>query len=520
MSAESNSVATILFFVFVAVTLGITYFAATKTRSIRSFYAAGGRITAWQNGWALAGDFLSAAALLGIAGIVASDGFDGLVYSVGYMVGWPILLLLIAEPLRSVGRYTVGDVLAFRLQRSGLRPVAALGTLAVVICYLIAQMVATGSLVRLLFGMNYSFAVVLVGAAMLVYVMFGGMYATTWVQIVKAAMLMAGGAMLTCLVLGKFGWNPLTLFSAAAGRFGEKVLQPSGKLFPGGWDAISLGLGLMFGVAGMPHILMRIHTVPDVREARLSVVYAMGIIGAFHLMVFVIGFGAMLIVAPEAIRSAGSNIAAPLLALAVGGEAFFGFICAVAFATMLAVVAGLTISGVAALSHDMWSHMIRRGQASESEQLLVARCATVLVVALAVGLGIVFEGQNVAFLVGLAFAIACSANFPVLVLALGWRHLSTPGAMAGILVGTFVSLIMIVLSPTIQVDVLGHALADIGQQWWFVPIRNPAIVSMPLSFLAAVAVSLAKPDSDAEVNFIGMRRRITLGMAAGHGENT
>lgn len=513
MQAGSNPLAIVFFFAFMALTLGITYWAARRTKTTAHFFAAGGEITAWQNGWALAGDFLSAAALLGIAGIITSNGFDGLIYSIGWLVGWPIILFLIVEPLRNVGKFTFADVVAYRLSQRSVRSAAAIGTLAIILFYLIAQMVATGSLIKLLFGLPYSGSIVLVGTVMLVYVLFGGMLATTWVQIVKASLLMAGGAVLAVLVLSHFQMNPLNLFAAAAEKFGTKVLQPGSRVVSGQWDAISLGLGLMFGTAAMPHVLMRIYTVKDVREARMSILYATGLIGVFHLLVFVIGFGAMVLVGPEAVIKAGGggNMAAPLLALTVGGSAFFGFICAVAFATMLAVVAGLTLSGVATLCHDVWANVVRKGEASEAEQLKVARVATVLIAVFAVILGIVFEGQNVAFMAGLAFSIACAANFPALVLSIVWRRFTTPAAVASILVGTMSSLLLIYLSPTVQVDVLGRTLAQLQNEWWFVPLRNPAIVCMPLSFTVAVVVSLLTKEAGAEQSFAEMRHRIMFG---------
>jgi cation/acetate symporter len=339
------------------------------------------------------------------------------------------------------------------------------------------------------------------------------MLATTWVQVVKAALLMSGGAILALLVLSHFDMNPMKLFATAADKFGTRVLQPGSRVVSGRWDAISLGLGLMFGTAAMPHVLMRIYTVRDVREARLSILYATGLIGTFHLFVLIIGFGAMVLVGPEAVLKAGGggNMAAPLLALTIGGNAFFGFICAVAFATMLAVVAGLTLSGVATLCHDIWANVVRGGAAPEAEQLNVARIATVLIAVFAIVLGVLFEGQNVAFMAGLAFSIACAANFPALVLSVVWRRFTTPAAVSSILVGTISSLVLIYLSPTIQVDILGKSLEQINGSSWFVPLRNPAIVSMPLSFLVAVMVSLATEDQTADQLFDEMRHRVMFG---------
>jgi len=516
MQSNVNVLSIAFFFVFMGLTLFITYWAAKRTSTTEHFFAAGGQITAWQNGWALAGDFLSAAALLGIAGIITSNGFDGMIYSIGWLVGWPIILFLIVEPLRNVGKFTFADVVAYRLGQRSVRSSAAIGTLAVILFYLIAQMVATGSLIKLLFGVPYAWSVLLVGSVMLIYVLFGGMLATTWVQVVKAVLLLVGGSILALLVLMQFEMNPIKLFAAAAEKFGDKVLQPGSRVVSGQWDAISLGLGLMFGTAAMPHVLMRVYTVKNVKEARLSILYATGLIGFFHLMVFVIGFGAMVIVGPQAVAKAGGggNMAAPLLAQAVGGSAFFGFICAVAFATMLAVVAGLTLSGVATLCHDVWTNVIRHGKADEAEQFRVARVATIVIAVLAVILGILFEGQNVAFMAGLAFSIACAANFPSLVLAITWRRFTTPAAVASILVGTLSSLVMILLSPTVQVDVLGKALPSIAEAWWFVPLKNPAIICMPLSFAVAIGVSLLTTEKDADRTFDEMQNRILFGPLA------
>ena len=371
---------------------------------------------------------MSAASFLGIAGLVSLSGFDGLIYSIGFLVGWPIVMFLIAESLRNLGRYTFADVVAYRLRQRPVRIAAACGTLAVVAFYLIAQMVGAGNLIRLLFGLSYETAVVIVGAVMLAYVLFGGMIATTWVQIVKAVLLLGGAFLLALLVLARFSWSPLALFDAAATRYGASVLAP-GQLVSDPLDALSLGLALMLGTAGLPHILMRFYTVPDARTARTSVSYATAFIGFFYLLTFILGFGAMVLVGQDAIRAVdkGGNMAAPLLAEVVGGTGFLGFIAAVAFATILAVVAGLTLSGAAALSHDLWVNVVRGGEAPEAEQLKVARGATVLLGLVSVVLGIAFKGQNVAYMVGLAFAIAASANFPALVLVGVLAPLHHPG---------------------------------------------------------------------------------------------
>lgn len=509
----SNAVAIAFFFVFMGVTLAITRWAARKTRTAEDFFVAGGHISAEQNGFALAGDYLSAAALLGVAAIITANGFDGLIYGIGWLCGWPIVLLLVAEPLRNLGRFTFADVVAYRLSQRPIRAAASVGTLVVILFYLIAQMVATGSLIELLFGLPYASAVVFVGAMMLVYVLFGGMLATTWVQIVKAALLLVGACVMAVLVLARFDMNPLHLFAAAAQRFGPNVLQPGHAVASNAWDAMSLGIGLVFGTAGMPHILMRVFTVPDVRQCRQSILYATGLIGFFHLLVLVIGFGAMVLVGPAQVVAAGGggNMAAPLLARLVGGDAFFGFICAVSFATMLAVVAGLVLSGAAALTHDLWSGVVRQGKAGEREQMRVAKLATVGIAIAAILLGLVFQGQNVAFMAGLAYAVACSANFPVLVLAIFWPRLTTAGAVASILTGTVAALVLIVLSPTIQVDILHKSLASLAHAWWFVPLHNPAIVSMPLAFAAAIAVSLIEVKRSDDQTFEAMRLAMIFG---------
>jgi cation/acetate symporter len=505
MSASADPVAIGFFFGFIALTLGITYWAARRTRTAEHFYAAGRSVTGLQNGFALAGDYMSAASFLGIAGLVALSGFDGLIYSIGFLVGWPIVMFLIAEPLRNLGKYTFADVVAYRLTQRPVRIAAAFGTLSVVAFYLIAQMVGAGNLIRLLFGLSYELAVAIVGGVMLLYVLFGGMIATTWVQIVKAVLLLGGALLLALLVLFRFSMNPLALFRAAAERYGESVLAP-GQLVSDPIDAISLGLALMLGTAGLPHILMRFYTVPDARTARTSVSYATAFIGFFYLLTFILGFGAMVLVGQDSIRAAdpGGNMAAPLLAAAVGGRSFLGFISAVAFATILAVVAGLTLSGAAALSHDLWVNVVRRGEAPEREQLAVARIATILLGLLAIGLGVLFKGQNVAYMVGLAFAIAASANFPALVLSVFWRPFTTRGAQASMIAGTASALLLIYLSPTIQVSVLGR------EEAWF-PLRNPGLVTIPLAFVAGIAASLLMPERSADEAFPALQHRLHLG---------
>ncbi len=503
---EPNAVAMAFFFGFIAITLGITWWAARRTRTTEEFYAAGRTITAGQNGFALAGDYMSAASFLGIAGLVSTTGFDGLIYSTGWLVGWPVVLFLIAEPLRNLGKYTFADVVASRLRQAPVRIAAAIGTLATVTFYLIAQLVGAGGLIRLMFGLPYETAIMIVGAAMLAYVLFGGMIATTWVQIVKAVLLLGGAAVLALLVLSKFGFNPIRLFGAAAAQYGDSVLAP-GRLVAKPLDAISLGMALMFGTAGLPHILMRFYTVPDAQTARKSVFYATGLIGFFYLMTFVLGFGAMVLVGPDAIRGvdAGGNMAAPLLAETLGGTPFLGFIAAVAFATILAVVAGLTLSGAAALSHDLWVNVARGGHATPAEQLRVARLATIVLAVVAVMLGITFKGQNVAYMVGLAFAIAASANFPALVLSIFWKRCTTAGVVASMVLGTATTLTLIYLSPTIQIDILKHEAAVF-------PLRNPALITIPLSFLVAIVVSLLTTNAGEQAGYA----RVEVQMHVGH----
>jgi cation/acetate symporter len=503
---EPNATAIGFFVVFIVITLGITVWAARRTHTAEHFYAAGRSVTALQNGLALAGDYMSAASFLGIAGLVATSGFDGLIYSIGWLVGWPIVMFLIAEPLRNLGRYTFTDVVAARLRQTPIRIAAAIGSLSVVSFYLIAQMVGAGNLIRLLFGFPYEAAVAIVGLVMLAYVLFGGMIATTWVQIVKAVMLMGGATLLAGLVLARFSFNPLVLFDRASAMYGASVLAP-GRLVTDPIDAMSLGLALMLGTAGLPHILMRFYTVPDARTARRSVGYATAFIGFFYLLTFVLGFGAMVIIGQDAITKIdpGGNMAAPLLAEGVGGTPFLGFISAVAFATILAVVAGLTLSGAATLSHDLWVNVVRAGHAEAKEQFLVARIATIMLALLSILLGITFKGQNVAYMVGLAFAIAASANFPALVLSIFWKRLTTAGAQLSMLVGTASTLLLITLSPTVQIDILHNETA-------LFPLRNPGLVTIPLAFAVAIGVSLLRPDRTEERRFLELERQLHVGV--------
>jgi cation/acetate symporter len=451
----ANPIAIMFFVLFVVSTLVITWWAAKRTRTTKDFYAAGRSITGFQNGLALAGDYMSAASFLGIAGLVSTKGYDGLIYSVGWLVGWPIIMFLISEPLRNLGKYTFADVVAFRLKQRPIRAAAAAGSLVVVLTYLIAQMVGAGTLIKLMFGLPFELAIIITGALMICYVLFGGMIATTWVQIIKAGLLLGGATLLTIMTLSKFGFSYGELFSQAEKLYTGKFLSPGG-LVTSPLEAFSLGLALMFGTAGLPHILMRFYTVPDAKAARKSVFFATGFIGYFYILTVTIGFGAAVLVGQKVIMGidAGGNMAGPMLAEVLGGNIFLGFLSAVAFATILAVVSGLTLAGASALSHDLYVGVIRRGVTNEKEEVKVAKIATVGLGVFAILLGILFKGQNVAFLVGLTFAIAASANFPALLMSIMWRKFTTYGAVMSIYTGLIVAVVLLVLSPTIWVEII------------------------------------------------------------------
>ena len=455
MIGQSNPTAIMFFVAFVISTLGITWWAAKRTRTTKDFYAAGRSITGFQNGLALAGDYMSAASFLGIAGLVSTKGYDGLIYSVGWLVGWPIVMFLISEPLRNLGKYTFADVVAYRLNQRPIRAAAATGSLVVVLTYLIAQMVGAGTLIKLMFGLPFELAIVITGSLMIAYVLFGGMIATTWVQIIKAVLLLGGATLLVLLTLNQFNFSYANLFSQAEKLYTNKFLEPGG-LVTSPVDAFSLGLALMFGTAGLPHILMRFYTVPDAKAARKSVFYATGFIGYFYILTVTIGFGAAVLVGQKVIMGIdkGGNMAGPLLAEALGGNLFLGFLSAVAFATILAVVSGLTLAGASAFSHDLFVGVIRHGKASEKEEVKVAKMATVGLGVCAILLGILFKGQNVAFLVGLTFAIAASANFPALLMSIMWKKFTTAGAVSSIYTGLAVATILLILSPTVWVDIV------------------------------------------------------------------
>jgi len=480
-----NIPAILMFVVFVGATLCITYWASKRNNSAADYYAAGGKITGFQNGLAIAGDYMSAASFLGISALVYTSGYDGLIYSIGFLVGWPIILFLIAERLRNLGKYTFADVASYRLGQTQIRSLSACGSLVVVAFYLIAQMVGAGKLIQLLFGLDYHVAVIMVGILMCMYVLFGGMLATTWVQIIKAVLLLSGATFMAVMVMKHVNFDFSTLFSEAIKVHpkGEAIMSPGG-LVKDPVSAFSLALALMFGTAGLPHILMRFFTVSDAKEARKSVLYATGFIGYFYILTFIIGFGAILLVSTNpAFKDAagallgGNNMAAVHLANAVGGSIFLGFISAVAFATILAVVAGLTLAGASAVSHDLYASVIKKGKANDKDEIRVSKITTIALAVLAIGLGILFESQNIAFMVGLAFSIAASCNFPVLLLSMYWKNLTTRGAMIGGWLGLISAVGLMVLGPTIWVSILHHEKA-------IFPYEYPALFSMMIAFVS------------------------------------
>lgn len=521
--SEINTSAITLFIAFVVVTLGITYWAARRTKTANDFYAAGGGITGFQNGLAIAGDYMSAASFLGIAGLVYTSGFDGLIYAIGFLVGWPIVLLLIAEPLRNLGRYTFADVASFRLQQKPIRILAASGSLVTVIFYLIAQMVGAGKLIELLFGLPYEVAVVIVGILMTLYVTFGGMLATTWVQLIKAVLLLSGATLMAILVMSQFGFSFESMFAEATNVHtkGTAIMAP-GTLVSDPISAISLGMALMFGTAGLPHILMRFFTVRDAVQARRSVFYATGFIGYFYILTFIIGFGAIVLLLknPDYFTNGsltgGSNMAAIHLSHALGGDLLLGFISAVAFATILAVVSGLTLAGSSAISHDLYATLMLKGDRDEKKEIRASRIATICLGIIAVLLGIVFENQNVAFMVGLAFCVAASANFPILLLSMYWRKLTTRGAVIGGSAGLLTAVILVFLGPTVWVDAFGNEEA-------IFPYKYPAIFSISVAFIGIWIFSLldnsasAKAEQEAfDAQFVRSQTGIGAAEASDH----
>ncbi|MEO8123494.1 MAG: cation acetate symporter [Burkholderiales bacterium] len=524
-----------MFGAFVLFTLFITKWAASRTKSAADFYTAGGGITGFQNGLAIAGDYMSAASFLGISAAVMASGFDGLIYSIGFLVGWPVITFLMAERLRNLGKFTFADVAAFRFSQTPVRIFAASGTLVVVAFYLIAQMVGAGQLIKLLFGLDYWIAVVIVGALMMVYVLFGGMTATTWVQIIKACLLLGGATFMAFMVMWHFGFSPEAMFAKAveikaglattagkppadAASLGQSIMGP-GNFVKDPISAISFGMALMFGTAGLPHILMRFFTVPSAKEARKSVMWATGWIGYFYLLTFIIGFGAITFVLtnPDFLDAkggliGGGNMAAIHLANAVGGNIFLGFISAVAFATILAVVAGLTLSGASAVSHDLYSTVIKKGKADSASELKVSRWTTVALGIVAVVLGIAFEKQNIAFMVSLAFAIAASANFPVLFMSVLWKDCTTKGAVVGGFLGLISSVGLTIVSPSVWEATLGNPK---GSAWF--PYTSPCLFSMSLAFFAIWLVSILDNSQRAKIDragFLAQQVRSETGIGA------
>lgn len=502
-SETLNIPAIAMFVIFVLATLGITYWASGRNKTAKDFYTAGGGISGTQNGMAIAGDYMSAASFLGITGMVYLKGYDGLIFSIGFLVGWPIILFMISEQLRNLGKYTFADVASYRLRQKPVRILSALGSIAVVILYLIAQMVGAGKLIEILFGLDYEIAVVMVGALMVAYVAFGGMLATTWVQIIKAVLLLAGTTFMSIMVMSHFDFSFDVLFTAATQVHpsGESIMSPGG-LVSDPISAISLGIALMFGTAGLPHILMRFFTVADAKEARKSVFVATGLIGYFYVLTFIMGFGAIVLVlgAEGNIywdEAAGTlkgmnNMAAVWLAHAVGGDYFLGFISAVAFATILAVVSGLTLAGASAISHDLYANVIEEGVCDEAKEMRVSKMATIAIGIAAIFFGIAFEEQNIAFVVALAFTIAASANFPVLFASIFWKGLTTRGAVIGGYMGLMSALLLVLLGPVVWTQILG-----LGEP--LVPYKFPAVFSVPLAFVAIWFFSVTDKSDDAQV---------------------
>jgi cation/acetate symporter len=527
------STSLLMFLGFVAVTLVITYWAARRSQGTTAYFAANRQITGWQNGLAVAGDYMSAASFLGIAGLIAFNGYDGFMYSVGFLVAYLTVLLIVAEPLRNAGKYTMADVLAYRLSPRPVRSMASLSTLTVSTFYMIAQMVGAGALVSLLLpGVGFTTAVIGVGVLMIIYVVFGGMLATTWVQIIKAILLMSGTLLLSILVLAHFGFSLGNFFDAIShvtyhDKTGAEVtknfLQPGHYYFGANkpWgviDLISLCMALVFGTAGLPHILVRFYTVPDAKTARKSVVWAMFLIGAFYIMTTFLGFGAATIVGRDAI-GANNNMSAPLLAKFLGGDIFFAFISAIAFATILAVVAGLTISASTSFAHDFWTNVIHKGtERKPGEEVRVARFTACVVGVISILLAILLgQSINVAFLVGLAFAVAASANLPVIIFSLFWKRFNTKGAVAGLGTGLAASIILILMSPSIMTidppTVVGTARHLIQRAPIF-PLENPGIVSIPLGFLGAFIGTLLGREPEAERRFAELTVRANTGLGA------
>ncbi|MDE3839967.1 cation acetate symporter [Bacillus methanolicus] len=485
-----NLLAFWLFLIIVGLTLVITYYAAKKTKTTSDFYTADSRLTGWQNGLAIAGDYMSAASFLGIAGMIALTGFDGFFYSIGFLVAYLVVLYFVAEPLRNLGKYTMADMITARFDNKKVRGVAALNTMAISTFYMIAQLVGAGGLIKLLLGIDYIYSVLIVGILMTIYVVFGGMTATSWVQIIKAVLLMVGTFIISVIVFAKFDFNVMKMFAEmkSSTPLGESFLNPGNK-FKNPLDMMSLNLALVLGTAGLPHILIRFFTVKDAITARKSVVYATWIIGIFYVMTIFLGFGAAAFVGFDKITAAdaGGNMAAPLLAKALGGDFLFAFVSAVAFATILAVVAGLVLSAASAFAHDFYSNIIRRGQATEKEQVVAARWASIGVAVLSILLALFAQKLNVAFLVALAFAVAASANLPVILFTIFWKRFNTAGAVTGMLFGLISSLVLVAIGPNVWFPEVGKAIL-VGEPLF--NLANPGIISIPLGFIGAIAGTL------------------------------
>ena len=482
---ELNIPAIIMFFVFIAGTLGVTYWAAKKTKSASDFYTAGGGITGFQNGLAIAGDYMSAAAFLGVSGLIYMKGYDGVIYAVSFLVGWPVILFFMAEKLRNLGKFTFADIAAYRLGQKEIRTLAAFGSISVVILYLIAQMVGAGKLIQVLFGMDYEYAVIMVGALMIIYVTFGGMLATTWVQIIKACLLLTGVSFMAVMVLYHFNFSFESLAAKAVEnhKSGEAILSPGGFITDP-ISAISLGMALMLGTAGLPHVLMRFFTVGNAKEARKSVVYATGFVAYFWVIITIVGFGAIAFLnSADGVQYfvdgklfGGSNMASVHLSHMLGGNAFLGFISAVAFATILAVVSGLTLAGASAISHDIYANVINPN-ASDEKVVKISKITVIIIGIIGVVLGIAFESQNIAYMVGLAFGIAASANFPILFLSIYWSGLTTRGAFIGGFIGLLSAVALVILGPNVWVEILKNEKA-------IFPYAHPALFSVTIAFVS------------------------------------
>ncbi|GAA3148197.1 cation acetate symporter [Planomonospora alba] len=528
---SSQVLSTVLFLLFVAATLGITFWASRQTKDAADYYAGGRSFSGAQNGLAIGGDYMSAASFLGIAGIIALSGYDGFLYSIGFLVAWLVALLLVAELMRNSGKFTMADVLAFRMSPRPVRTAAGVSTIVVSIFYLLAQMVGAGALVGLLLGVTSpvgkALTIVGVGVLMIVYVVVGGMKGTTWVQIVKAVLLMGGATLVTLLVLGKYGFNLSSLLGEAAAQSGkgDAFLEPGLKYgteaqgLAGKLDLISLGLALVLGTAGLPHILIRFYTVPTAKEARKSVLWGIGIIGVFYLLTLVLGFGAAAVVGGEAIaaQDKAGNTAAPMLAQEigrlifgdVGGTILLAVIAAVAFATILAVVAGLTLASSSSFAHDLYAHVFKRGNVTDKEEVTVARISAFVIGAFSIGLGILAQGQNVAFLVALAFAVAASGNLPAILYSLFWKNFNTAGAVSAIYGGLGSALLLVIFSPVVSGS--ATALFPNADFAWF-PLSNPGLISIPFGFLAGwVGTRLSKEYNAAKYAEIEVRSLTGVG---------